>query len=226
MIKVSKHRLTCACEDCQTAFPPDRFEATWTVPAPDPTCERVIGRVPLGAPNASWGFVVWIDADQRLAHDWPGFPGTRGARVELDRPGRPKSDKVSRVITGTRDPALAALSDRVPLRRLTTERINARCMVEYGLADDDVADFIACERHGIGLPALACVHVLGAEAIDATVVYGVDGDYPDLFCAACLARYAAGELAVAHTVCSHCQQAHLYRHRLVGHTHYGAGDPR
>lgn len=219
MIKVQKHHIACMCDDCQAMFPAGRFEPAWAMPEPVPAAgfERVVGRVPLGEPGASWAFVVYVDADLRLADDWPGFPGTRGARVEL-RPG-----DAGREITGTRDPALAALATPIPLRRLAVERVNVRCMVEFGLADAELADYLACEQHGQGIPALACSHVIESpDTIDATVVYGVDGDYPDLFCEACLYDYVRGDLSLAHSVCSYCQQAHLYRHRIVARTWYGA----
>ena len=223
MIKVHKHRLTCSCDDCLEMFPSGRFEPAWAQPEPMATAgqgrpfERVIGRVPLGDPAAAWTFVVWVDGDQRLAGDWPGFPGTAGARVELDRAAHDGP-----VITGTRDPALAALAHPVPLRRLAAERLGQRCMVEYGLAPPEVADFLACPEHGEGIPALACRHVVDGPPADAVVVYGLDGDYPDLFCPSCLDRFSHGELSVAVTVCSHCQQRHLYRHHLVSRTWYGA----
>lgn len=218
MIKVHKHRLVCRCDDCSAMFAADRFEPTWTMaePATEPR-ERVLGKVPLGSAEATWTFVAWVDGDQRLCADWPGFPGTRGARVELAATG-----EGDRVITGTRDPALMALAEPIPLRRLAAERVNARCMVEHGLAPPDVADFIECGRHGRGIAALACDHVVNDSRVDAIVVYGVDGDYPDLFCEPCLQRYSRGEVQLANTVCSGCQQEHLYRHRLVTRTWYGA----
>lgn len=223
MIKVHKHRLTCGCDDCQAMFPAGRFEPAWATPEPTAEggaarrLERVIGRVPLGDPGATWTFVVWVDQDQRLVNDWPGFPGTAGARVELDR-----TSHDGPIITGTRDPALAALAAPVPLRRLAAERINARCMVEYGLAPREVGDLVACPEHGEGAAALACAHVIDGPPSEAVVVYGLDGDYPDLFCPACLERYALGEVDVAKVVCSRCQQRHLYRHHLVARTWYGA----
>lgn len=222
MIKVQKHRLSCGCDDCQAMFPADQFQPAWTTPAPHPEVgrrfERVLGRVPLGEPSATWMFVVYVDQDMRLADDWPGFPGTRGARVDLG-PG----SEGTREIIGTKDPALAALATPIPLRRLAVERLNARCMVEFGLAEAEIADFIPCEQHGQGVPALACSHVIESpEPIDATVVYGVDGDYPDLFCEGCLYHYVRGDISRARTVCSYCQQAHLYRHRISTRTWYGA----
>jgi hypothetical protein len=216
VIKLQKHRITCTCDDCVAMFPPDRFEASWSM-TPQDGSRRVTGRVPLGASNASWTFVAYVDEQRRLVDDWPGFPGTRGARVELSH------HNAGDEVVGTRDPALAALAEPIPLRRLAVERINARCMVELGLAPSDIADYVACEQHGQGIPALACAHVIeSASPIDATIVYGVDGDYPDLFCGECLANYVGGDVNVARTVCSYCQQAHLYRHRLVTRTWYGA----
>ena len=43
---------------------------------PQDGARRVTGRVPLGASNASWTFVAYIDDQRRLVDDWPGFPGT------------------------------------------------------------------------------------------------------------------------------------------------------
>jgi len=213
-------------------FPADRFEPAWTMSEPRPSqgfvdaapiaggpWERVLGRVPLGSRAATWTFVVYVDRERRLFEDWPGFPGTRGARVDL---AADLGDD-GRTITGTSDPALAALAEPVPLRRIAIERVNARCMVELGLAGAEIADYVACEQHGQGIAALACRHIIeSAASIEATVVYDVDGAYPDLFCQACLPRYVRGDIGLAITVCSHCQQAHLYRHRLVERTWYGA----
>lgn len=218
MIKVSLHALTCRCPDCLDMFPPDRFEPTWVLPAPtDRKTRKVTGALPLGHPQASHAFSLWVDEDLRLATDWPGFPGTLGARVEVDwhAAGGPR-------ITGTRDPALAALAHPVPLRRKAIERLNARCMVDYGLAPPDTADHIACPRHGHGIPALACRCLAGPERLDIVVLYGVDGDFPDALCEMCLARYLARDLSVVETVCSRCQQDNLYRHRIVSTTWYGA----
>ena len=216
MIKVLTHTLTCRCIDCMQMFPPDRFEPTWALPQPTPASRKAVGALPLGHPQAGQSFMVWIDTDGRLETDWPGFPGTSGARVEVDwRAATPK-------ITGTRDPALAALAAPVPLRRKALERLNQRLMVDYGLAPDETADYIACDLHGHGIPALACAHVVGPDIVDAVILYGVDGDYPDLLCEPCLERYLARDLSVVQTVCSRCQQQHLYRHRLIGSTWYGA----
>jgi len=76
---------------------------------------------------------------------------------------------------GSPDAILGALTAAVPLRRRFADRLNARCMVELGLAPEGTADFIACERHGRGLPALTCAH-LEAEGRpqEAVVLYGVD----------------------------------------------------
>lgn len=217
MIKVLLHELTCRCDDCAQMFPHDRFEPTWTLPQPGPDTRRALGSLPLGHPRASATFAVWLDADDRLATDWPGFAGTRGAKVDVEVRGAREW-----AIRGTRDPALAALAAPIPLRRKALERLNQRLMVDYGLAPDDSADYVACELHGQGLPALACAHVVGQDAVDAVVLYGVDGDYPDLLCEPCLERYLARDLTVVTTVCSRCQQANLYRHRLVASTWYGA----
>ncbi len=215
MIKVDRHLIVCDCADCTAMFPPDRFEATWVYPQPSPEARRATGRLPIGHPKARPAAIVWVDADDRLATDWPGFPGTIGAKVELTGRGP------GLAVVGTSDPALAALADPVPLRRKAIERLNQRCMVEYGLAPDDTADFVACAIHGQGARALACTHVqTSVDPIDAVVLYDPDGDYPDCFCEPCLARYQAGDVTVAEPVCSRCQQRHLYRHRLVARSSY------
>lgn len=217
MIKVLTHTLTCRCDDCVQMFPHDRFEPTWTLPRPSETSRKVLGALPLGHPQAGQTFALWVDHNDCLEVDFPGFPGTIGARVEVDWKayGGPK-------VISTHDPALKALADPIPLRRKALERLNQRLMVDYGLAPEEMADFIACERHGHGIPALACAHVVGPEPVDAVILYGVDGDYPDLLCEPCLERYLARDLSVVQTVCSRCQQEHLYRHHLVASTWYGA----
>ncbi|MFO0748819.1 MAG: hypothetical protein U1F43_24610 [Myxococcota bacterium] len=218
MIKVDRHLIVCDCPHCLTMFPPDRFEATWVYPAPTPESRRVTGRLPIGHARARPAAVLWVDGDGRLETDWPGMPGTRGARVEVtwDAPGGP-------TVTATRDPALAALAEPVPLTRKAIERMNARCMVEYALAPADSADFVACARHGAsGVRALACEHVIGsAVPIEAIVMYDPDGDYPDCLCVECYERYRGGDASVVHVVCSRCQQTNLVRHRLVGQGVYG-----
>lgn len=220
MKKVIRHPLTCSCDDCTTMFPSDRFEPTWTVPKPSEGAGRAEARLPLGHPRANLAFVVWVDADGRLLHDWPGFPGTLGARAEVQwyRPGSGR-------ITGTRDPALLALADPVPLTRRFAEKVNARCMVDYGLAPEETADFVTCDRHGHGIGALACrcVAAVATEApLDIWVFYDPDGDYPDVVCEACVEAFVAKAPDVVTRVCSRCQQEHLYRNRVVGRTHYGA----
>ncbi len=220
MKKVITHTLTCRCSDCVDMFPPDRYEAAWTLPRPEGAEDRVrraLARIPLGHPLGIGAFVLWVDLDSRLATDFPGMPGTLGARVDVDW-----HHHDGPLITGTKDPALAALAAPIPLRRTALERINARCMVDYGLAPDDVADFVPCEAHGHGVSALTCACLLDTPTLDAVVVYGVDGDYPDLFCTACFERFTSGELDVARTVCSRCQQQNLYRHRITASTWYGA----
>jgi hypothetical protein len=219
--KVLGHALTCRCDDCAAMFPGDRFEAAWTVPQPGPDARRVEARLPLGHPQAPLAFVVWVDADQRLLHDWPGFPGTVGARLEVQW-YRPDSGRA----TGTRDVALGALADPVPLTRRFAEAVNARCMVAFGLAPDESADLIACDTHGAGAPATACACVAevgsGAGPREVFVFYDVHGAYPDLVCADCVDRFASGDLGMMRALCSHCQQARLLRHRVVGRTWYGA----
>lgn len=192
-------------------FPPDRFEATWVYPQPFPEARKATGRLPIGDPKARAIATLWLDPEDRLALDWPGFPGTIGAKVTL----------TGTAVTGTRDPALSALA--APLRRRAVETFNRRCMIDYGLADDDVGDFVACHEHGTsGIKALACAHVIGHEPVDAVVLYDVDGDYPDCLCTACFDAFRAGDTEVTHVVCSRCQQRNLYRHRLVATTTYGA----
>lgn len=219
MIKLEKHRLDCACEHCEAMFPSGRFEATWTAAEPEGTDHRrAVARVPLGVSRRGVSFFVWIDAHDRLATDWPGFVGTAGAAVTLapSIPGEP--DRV----VGSSDPILRALTAEVPLRRRFADRLNARCMVELGLAPEDTADFIPCVRHGRGLPALTCVH-LEHEGTpqDAVILYGVDGDFPDLLCVACTERYAAGDIEVCVPTCSLCQQERARHHRVVQTTTYG-----
>jgi hypothetical protein len=220
VIKVIRHPLTCDCADCAAMFPHDRFEPTWTVPRPSADARRAEARLPLGHPRAGLAFVVWVDAEQRLLHDWPGFPGTRGARLEMQW-YRPDSGRA----TGSRDPALTALCDPIPLTRRLAERINQRCLVEYGLAPPEAADFVACDLHGHGIGALACRCVLEAPEgapVEAVVLYDTDGDYPDLICTGCLDRFMQRDMNGIVRVCSRCQQMHLMRHRLVARTWYGA----
>lgn len=212
-------------------FPRGRFEATWTFPQPTPSARRVAAAVPIGHPRAPLEFIVWVDAEGRLAADWPGFVGTAGAQVEVDwgAHGGPR-------VTGTRDPVLGALADPVPLTRKFAERLNARCMQAYGLwggeddgdgdrgADEGGDDDIACQRHGTGMRAFACkcVAAQDGETRDVVVLYDVGGDFPDCLCTACLVRFQAGDPDVVVPVCSRCQQRHIYRHRVVARTWYGA----
>ncbi|MEZ4266028.1 MAG: hypothetical protein R3F39_06595 [Myxococcota bacterium] len=220
MIKLEKHALGCDCEHCEAMFPADRFEATWTASEPEGTGHRrALAEVPLGGTRRGLSFIVWLDDHDRLASDWPGFPGTAGAATTVVRGEHGNSDR----IVGSPDPILAALSAQVPLRRRFADRINARCMVEHGLAPEDTADFITCPRHGRGLPALTCAH-LEAEGRpqDAVILYGVDGDFPDLFCVPCTERYAAGDLDVCIPTCSLCQQERARHHRVVQSSSYGA----
>ncbi len=235
MIKLAGHLLTCGCEACATMFPRGRFEPTWTFPQPTPSARRVTAAVPIGHPRAPLEVIVWVDASGRLAADWPGFVGTAGAQVDVDWSARggPR-------VTGTRDPVLGALADPVPLTRKFAERLNARCMRAYGLLDGDDGDdaggsngdedAIACQRHGTGMRAFACKCVAGeggegregGEALDVVVLYDVGGDFPDCLCTACVARFQAGDPDVVVPVCSRCQQHHIYRHRVVARTWYGA----
>lgn len=220
MIKLHKHLLVCDCASCRDMFPHGRHDAVWATQDPGNGARRVLGRVPIGAQNAPLEFVLWVDGDDRLAVDWPGFPGTRGAKVALSLTPAPDG---APVILGTHDPALRALTADIPLRRALADRFNARCMVDFGLAPDETADLVACDLHGSGAPAMACSHVVESrDPLDVTVVYGVDGDYPDVFCQDCLARFAQGDVDVCQTVCSRCQQLNLYRHHIVATTWYGA----
>jgi hypothetical protein len=219
--KVLAHALTCPCEDCAAMFPADRFEPAWTVPKPSAEARRVEARLPLGHPQARLAFVVWADDAQRLLHDWPGFPGTAGARLEVEW-YRPDSGRA----TGSRDVALGALAAPVPLTRRFAEAVNARCMVEYGLAPEDSADFVVCDVHGRGASATACACVaeggVGAAPREVFIFYDVHGAYPDLVCADCVERFVSGDLAMMRTVCCYCQQGFLRRHHVVGRTWYGA----
>jgi hypothetical protein len=204
-------------------FPRGRFEATWTFPPPTPEARRVGAAIPIGHPRAPLEVIVWVDAHDRLAADWPGFVGTVGAQVDVDwsAPGGPR-------VTGTRDPVLGALADPVPLTRTFAERLNRRCMRAYGLLESELGaddgDEIACGRHGHGMRAFACkcVAIEDGAVRDVVVLYDVGGDFPDCLCMACLARYQAGDPSVVVPVCSRCQQHHIYRHRVVARTWYGA----
>lgn len=213
-------------------FPRGRFEPTWTFPQPSPDARRVAAAIPIGHPRAPVEVIVWVDPGgpsgpgARLAADWPGFVGTAGAQVDVDwsAPGGAR-------VTGTRDPVLGALADPVPLTRQFAERLNARCMRAYGLLPSEGAaddgDEIACARHGHGMRALACkcVAAEGAERLEVVVLYDVGGDFPDCLCTPCLGRYQGGDASVVVPVCSRCQQHHLYRHRVVARTWYGAPSP-
>lgn len=201
-------------------FPGDRFDAVWTAAEPEgPGFRRATAEVPLGGAWRGMGFVVWLDDQDRLASDWPGFPGTAGAPV-LVRSGAPGEPDA---VVGARDAILGALCAPVPLRRRFADRVAARCMVELGLAPPDTADFIECGRHGRGLPALTCQHLdATGQPTDAVMLYGLDGDFPDLLCARCTERYAAGDVEVCVPTCSLCQQERARHHRVIATTWYGA----
>lgn len=218
MIKVHKHPLVCDCGDCASMFPPGRFEAVWVAPEPAGAARRAVGRVPIGHPRPALEVGLWV-ADGRLAADWPGFPGTVGAHVELAE----RAPGEAPLVVATRDPILSALAPPVPLRRALVDRFNARSMVDHGLAPEDSADFVACARHGHGIGALSCACIIEAAAPrEAALVYGLDGDYPDLFCMSCLTLYAGGDVDVCRTVCSRCQQERAYFHHIAATTWYGA----
>ncbi|PIE17440.1 MAG: hypothetical protein CSA66_05820 [Proteobacteria bacterium] len=218
MIKVHKHLLTCDCSDCLATFPKKRFEAVWQSAEPDVPALAVRGRVPIGHADAPLEFKVWVTPDGRLATDWPGFPGSAGARVEI------RSDEDGDLfVARTRDPVLMAMSASIPLRRSFKERMSVRCTYELGLSSIHITDYIPCDRHVYGLPAMTCRHVLDAAGpIEVVVLYGVDGDYPDVLCPSCVERVARRDLADTVTVCSRCQQEHLYRHHIRDWTYYGA----
>lgn len=231
MIKVHKHLLTCQCDDCATMFPADRFEPTWVVPRPTDTAIEVTSSAPIGHRHAAARVRLWVEPLEtlasdtsdpwsgRLAHDWPGMPATDGALVRVERYAG-----VWRV-AATSDPILAALADPVPLRRLAAEKLSARCLVLFGLAQPSDADFIECSRHGhAGTAALTCRHVTAATTPppETVLLYGVDGDFPDLFCLPCLDRYANGDVSACITVCSLCQRDNILRANIVRKTWYGA----
>ena len=151
--------------------------------------------------------------------DWPGLPGTIGAKVDIERP---PSGATGRVID-TPDPILRGFRSEVPLRRKLAERFNARCLVTFGLAPPQTADFVACPEHGEGIAALTCVHLAAStEPMEAVIVYSIDGDYPDLFCRACFDKFAAGQMDVARPTCSRCQRREATRHHITHATWYGA----
>ena len=202
-------------------FPADRYDAVWNAPRPQgEDALPAIGAIPIGDPAATLRVGLWVSPEGRLLTDWPGLPGTAGARVDLAQGG----DGPPTVID-TMDPVLRGFTHRIPLRRLAAERFQARCMVLFGLVEDEASDLIACTEHGQGAAALSCAHLLETtQATDAVLVYGVDGDYPDLLCEACLAAYTSGDVTVCVEVCSHCQQRNVYRHEIVATTWYGAGE--
>ncbi len=147
------------------------------------------------------------------------MPATEGALVQVEW-----FAGVWRVASTT-DPILSALAVPVPLRRLAADRLSARCLVMFGLAQPTDADFIECSRHGHGgTSALTCRHVHGTanERPEAVLLYGVDGDFPDLFCLACLERYAAGDISTCITVCSLCLRDTILSANIVRRTWYGA----
>ncbi|MDP6943490.1 MAG: hypothetical protein QF464_05020, partial [Myxococcota bacterium] len=91
MIKVEHHPLVCDCADCHTLFPPDRFDAIWPAPRPARADIRAVtAGLPVGGARPALRFSLWLDAEDRLACDWPGLPGTVGARVTV-REGPPGS---------------------------------------------------------------------------------------------------------------------------------------
>ena len=203
-------------------FPADRFDAVWTPPKPDGEhVERVTGAIPIGAAGAPVRCVLWVDEHDRLLVDWPGLPGTAGASVTIKRPPSGGTGEV----VDTTDPILRGFRKDVPLRRKLAERFSARCLVTFGLAPAETADFVPCDEHGEGLAALTCSHLAASdEPMEAVIVYGVDGDYPDLFCVPCFERFAGGDADVAQMTCSRCQRREATRHHIVHATSYGA-DP-
>ena len=205
-------------------FPSDRFEAVWTPPRPEGAhVERVTGAIPIGDPKATLSSVLWVDDEDRLLVDWPGLPGTIGARVTIERP---PSGATGRIVDTT-DPILRGFRSEVPLRRKLAERFNARCLVSFGLAPPETADFVPCEEHGEGLAALTCAHLsTSAEPLEVVIVYGVDGDYPDLFCRPCFDAFASGQMEVAQPTCSRCQRRESSRHHIALATWYGAQPAR
>ncbi|MGM0575092.1 MAG: hypothetical protein ACQEXJ_05110 [Myxococcota bacterium] len=219
MIKLSKHRLTCDCEHCRDTFPLKRFEPTWSVPGPPTDGARAVrGHLPIGDPHPAMHFGLWMDDAECLLVDWPGLPGTAGARVRT----RAKGPSEPPVIVDTDDPILRGFTSRIPLRRKLQERLNARCLVEFGLAQPDAADHIACEEHGQGVPALTCPHLMEPQPREVVVLYGLDGDFPDVLCQDCLQALAGGDTSVCLTTCSVCQRVRVLHHHVVATTYYGA----
>ena len=221
MIKVERHPLTCDCADCESLFPADRFDASWPAPRPERDDIRpATAGIPIGGARPALRFSVWLDPEGRLACDWPGLPGTIGARVAVREP--PPGSDVPAHIVGTDDALLAGFVDGAPLRRRLTGRMNARLMVEFGLAPPEAADFVPCSDHGLGVSASTCRHLQEAtERRDVAVLYGVDGDFPDVLCVACVERLAAGDLQSLRTTCSRCVATLARHHRIVSTGWYG-----
>ena len=221
MIKVARHPLVCACPACETLFPADRFEASWPAPKPEREGIREVSAgIPIGSSRPALRFTLWLDEEDRLACDWPGLPGTRGARVKV-RKAAPNSTMQDHV-TGSDDLILRGFCEGAPLRRKLTERFNGRLMVEFGLADASTSDYVPCPHHTLGVSAMTCTHLQEATGRrDAVLLYGVDGDFPDLFCQSCVDSLNAQNIDHLVTTCSHCLSALARHHRVVSTAWYG-----
>ena len=221
LIKIERHPLTCTCADCETLFPADRFDASWPAPKPERDDIRpATAGIPIGSPNPALRFTLWLDEDDRLACDWPGLPGTIGAKVSVRR--APKHSNMDDHVTGSNDIILAGFCEGAPLRRKLVTRFNARLMVEFGLATPEASDYVPCTQHGLGASSMTCTHLEQTEVRrDAVMLYGVDGDFPDLFCEACVADLNEGVMEHIKTTCSRCLSVLAHRHRIVATGWYG-----
>lgn len=203
-----------------TMFPHDRFDVTWPAARPEGEAYVASAGLPIGHTHASLRFEVWVDADGVLLTDWPGLPGTAGARLET----RLGPGSANRRVVGTSDPILQGFAGDAPLRRRLAERFAARCSSELGLVGLAATDFVPCEAHGHGLPCVSCEHLLAAGGpVDGALLYDVDGDFPDFLCLACVERLTGGDVSVCVGLCSRCQRDNVRHNRVVAASWYGDG---
>ena len=95
-------------------------------------------------------------------------------------------------------------------------------MVEFGLAEPSASDYIHCPKHSLGASSMTCTHLQDAEVRqDAVMLYGVDGEFPDLICRACVDDMNAGSVDHIVPACSRCVSVLARHHRIVATAWYG-----